>query len=209
MYLLIMCYKYMQNARYGRGTRWGSWLRHCATSRKFAGSISDGVFAIFHNHSGRTMALGLTQPLTEMSTRNISCGVKAADAQGWQPYHLHVPIVLKFGSLNLLEPSGPGQGCIGIPLPLLHGIDSFEIVGLCFKVSGCDIVRIYWSIDWVNCMCFRSDLTEYSKQRMTTNLGSWPLTSQYSAVRKSPPVMETEGSLPCSQKPVIASCPYS
>ena len=29
---------------------------------------------------GRTMALGLTQPLTEMSTKNISCGVKAAGA---------------------------------------------------------------------------------------------------------------------------------
>jgi len=27
-----------------------------------------------------TMALGLTQPVTEMSTRNISCGVKAAGA---------------------------------------------------------------------------------------------------------------------------------
>jgi len=26
------------------------------------------------NPSGRTMALGLTQPLTEMSTRNVSCG---------------------------------------------------------------------------------------------------------------------------------------
>ena len=26
----------------------------------------------FHNPSGRTMALGSTQPLTEMSTRNIS-----------------------------------------------------------------------------------------------------------------------------------------
>jgi len=26
------------------------------------------------------MALGLTQPLTEMSTRNISWGLKAADA---------------------------------------------------------------------------------------------------------------------------------
>jgi len=24
-------------------TRWGSWLRHCATSRKVAGSIPDGV----------------------------------------------------------------------------------------------------------------------------------------------------------------------
>jgi len=29
-----------------------------------------------HNPSGRTMALGLTQPLTEMSTENISWGVK-------------------------------------------------------------------------------------------------------------------------------------
>jgi hypothetical protein len=33
-----------------------------------------------HNPSGITMALGLTQPLTEMSTRNIFCGVKAAGA---------------------------------------------------------------------------------------------------------------------------------
>jgi hypothetical protein len=32
------------------------------------------VIGIFHlyNPSGRNMALGLTQPLTEMSTRNIS-----------------------------------------------------------------------------------------------------------------------------------------
>jgi hypothetical protein len=32
------------------------------------------------NPSGRTMGPGLTQPLTEMSTRNISWGVKAAGA---------------------------------------------------------------------------------------------------------------------------------
>jgi hypothetical protein len=32
------------------------------------------------NFSGRAMDLGLTQPLTEMSTRNISWGVKAASA---------------------------------------------------------------------------------------------------------------------------------
>ena len=46
------------------------------------GSIPDGVIEIFHwrNPSGHTMALGLTQPLTEMSTRNIYCGVKAAGA---------------------------------------------------------------------------------------------------------------------------------
>jgi len=29
-------------------------------------------FYHLHNPSGRTMALGLAQPLTEMSTRNIS-----------------------------------------------------------------------------------------------------------------------------------------
>jgi hypothetical protein len=32
------------------------------------------------NPFGRTMAMGSTQPLTEMSTRNISWGVKAAGA---------------------------------------------------------------------------------------------------------------------------------
>jgi hypothetical protein len=48
-------------------TRWCSSLRHCATSRKVSGSIPDGVTGIFHNPSGRTMALRLTQPLREMS----------------------------------------------------------------------------------------------------------------------------------------------
>jgi len=67
------------------------------------------------------MALGLTQPLTEMSTRNISWGVKADGAYGWKPYHLQVPIVLKSGSLNLLGPSRPVQASNGIALPFkLH-----------------------------------------------------------------------------------------
>ena len=30
------------------GTRWRSWLRHCATRRQFAGSIPDGAIEIFH-----------------------------------------------------------------------------------------------------------------------------------------------------------------
>ena len=66
------------------GTQWRSWLRHCATNRTVAGSIPDGVTGIFHWHnpSGRTMALGLTQPLTEMSTRNISWGGKGGRCVG-------------------------------------------------------------------------------------------------------------------------------
>jgi len=63
-------------------------------------------------HSARTTALGMTQPLTEMSARNISWSVKAAGEYGWQPYHLHASTVLKSGSLNLLEPSRPVQACV-------------------------------------------------------------------------------------------------
>jgi len=51
---------------------------------KVAGSIPDGVIGIFiwHNHSGRTMALGSTQPLTEMITSNIYWGGGGINAAG-------------------------------------------------------------------------------------------------------------------------------
>jgi hypothetical protein len=57
-------------------TRYRSWLRHYATNRKVADSIPDEVIGIFSrpNPSSRTMVLGLTQPLTEMSTRNFPGG---------------------------------------------------------------------------------------------------------------------------------------
>jgi hypothetical protein len=88
----------------------------CAPSRNVAGSIPDGVIGIFHWHnpSGCTMALGLTQSLIEMSVRNIFWVVKAAGAKGWQPYHLHVPTVMKSRSLNHLETSGTVQDRNGI-----------------------------------------------------------------------------------------------
>jgi hypothetical protein len=43
--------------------RWRGWLTHLVTSRKVAGSIPNGVTAIFRwlNPSGRTMTLGSTQ----------------------------------------------------------------------------------------------------------------------------------------------------
>jgi hypothetical protein len=52
------------------------WLRYCATNRKVAASIPEGVIGIFHGHKppDRTMALGSTQPVTQMSTRSISWG---------------------------------------------------------------------------------------------------------------------------------------
>jgi len=64
------------------------------------------------------MALGWTQSLTEMSIRNISWWVKAAGVYGWQPYNIHVPTVMKSGSLSLLESSEPVYARTGIGLQL-------------------------------------------------------------------------------------------
>ena len=143
-YVQYIQYRYIihyitSRATYG-GTRWRNWLRHCAISRKVAGSIPDGVIATFHWHnpSGRTVALGLTQPLTEMSTRNISWEVKAAGAYDWQTYHLHVLTVLKSGSLNLLEPSGPVQVCNGI---VLHLPLTLPLPYTAQRIFLCHIVR--------------------------------------------------------------------
>jgi hypothetical protein len=53
-----------------------AYLKHYATSRKVAGSIPDEVIGVFSwsNPSSRTMALGSTQPLTDLSTRNYPGG---------------------------------------------------------------------------------------------------------------------------------------
>jgi hypothetical protein len=53
-----------------------------ATSRKVAGSNLDEIIGFFNlpNPSSRTMALGSTQPLTEMSTTDLP-GVKGRPAR--------------------------------------------------------------------------------------------------------------------------------
>jgi hypothetical protein len=55
---------------------WNQYKMNNATSRKVAGSISDEVTGFFNlpNPSSLSMALGSTQPLTEMSTRNLHGG---------------------------------------------------------------------------------------------------------------------------------------
>jgi hypothetical protein len=68
------------------------------------------------------MALGSTQPLTEINTGIIPRwgweAIKVAGAKARETYHLHVRTVMKFGSLSLLESSEPVQTCTGIVLSL-------------------------------------------------------------------------------------------
>jgi hypothetical protein len=73
---LNFCKTYFSTCTVHLGTRWRSGWGTAATNRKVAGSIPDDVIGVFHWHNtaGRTMALGSTQPLPEMSTRNISWG---------------------------------------------------------------------------------------------------------------------------------------
>jgi hypothetical protein len=96
-------------------------LRHCATNRGVAGSIADGVIGIFHwyNPSGRTMALGLTQPLTEKSTRNISWG-KGVGLTNLPPSC--ADCLKNSRSLNLLETSGPAKACNMVALLYLYSL---------------------------------------------------------------------------------------
>ena len=97
-----VCPLELQNAD---STRWRSCLRHCAISRKLAGSIPDGVTGIFHWHNpfGRTMALGSTQPLREMSNRNISWG------KGGRCLGLTTILPWSANCLEIWEPQPPGN----------------------------------------------------------------------------------------------------
>jgi hypothetical protein len=65
------------------GTRWRTRLGHYATSKKVVGSIPDKVTAVFSNDlilPAASMAIGSTQPLTEMCTKNLAGRKRATDA---------------------------------------------------------------------------------------------------------------------------------
>jgi len=81
------------------------------------------------------MALGSTQLLTEMSARNISWGVKAVGTYGWQPYHLHVTIILKSGSLNFLEPFGHVQASNGIATCFTFYYSTYHCVTIAYSIQ--------------------------------------------------------------------------
>jgi hypothetical protein len=78
------------------------------------------------------VALGSTQPLTEMSTRSISLG-----KGGWCVRLTTLPpssaVIMEFGNFNFPEPSGPLQACNGLLylylLYMLYGVRWLNLEG--------------------------------------------------------------------------------
>ena len=152
------------------GTAVAQCLRSCATNRNVAGSIPDGVIGIlqWHNPPDCTMALGSTQPPTEMSTRRISCGVNAAGAYGWQPYHLSVPLSLNLGTLiswNPLGHSGPVTGLI-----YLYLVGVYIIYNQWCTVKQISNVLIHCIYQIIMCVRFYVNqfvITRYTTRRIS------------------------------------------
>jgi len=110
-------------------TRWRSWLRHCATFRKVAGLIPDGVTGV-----------------DSASYRNE-----------YQGCFLHVPIILKSGCLNLLEPLGPVQACNGIGLPFYFL--RYECVTICKRKADNAKIKCDWTQHIKKCFVKLSGIT--------------------------------------------------
>ena len=118
-----------------------------ATSWKVTGSIPDfiGIFH-WHNPSGRTMALGSTHPLTEMSIRNISWGRPVRRANNLTTFMCRLSWNL--GAWNSWKTSGPVHACNGIA----------------FTHSS-------WKI-YMNAVC-KARITDYFQDSMITLLTDW------------------------------------
>ena len=104
----------------GVAVGWGTAIQALRSRVRFP-MVSLGIFH-WNNPSGRTMALGLNQPLTEMSTRNIPWWVKVAGAWADSLTTFMCRLSWNIGVSTSWNPQGLSRPEMGdlylLPLPL-------------------------------------------------------------------------------------------
>ena len=142
------------------GPRWRSWLRHCATSQKVAGSIPDGVIGIFHwhNSSGRTM-----RRADNLATFMCRLSWNLGTSTSWNPLGLFRPVMGLLYLQSLMK-------CV------LHHI-RFLFSSPYTWTRICQIVKrtIIWAVS-ILCFLRRNALSYRCKQQCLLGLTSLPLT---------------------------------
>jgi hypothetical protein len=97
---------------------------------------------VFHwrNPFGRTMALWSTQPLTEISTRNISWGVNTSNVYGWQHTTFNCRLCRNLGASTSWNPKGLSRSAMGLLYLTKLWTSNFvmllplSVVDICFVV---------------------------------------------------------------------------
>jgi hypothetical protein len=110
---------------YGR-TRERSWLRHYTVSRKVVGLIPIGFFN-WPNPSSHTVALGSTQPPTEMSTRNLPGGKGRPARKADNLTAICEPNVQKMWEPRRLTTDGPPRPVTGTASTLVIFDEDYKL----------------------------------------------------------------------------------
>ena len=125
------------------GTLWRIWLSHCATSWKGMSSVPNVIgICYWHSPSICTVYLGSIQPVTEMSTRNISWGTKGRWCKGLITLPPSCKDCLEIWSLNLQEPSRPVQGLLYLYVIWSYK-NNFHIYNFSVLMDFCQIDCMY------------------------------------------------------------------
>jgi hypothetical protein len=122
-----------------------SWLRHYATSWRVTGLIPNEITGFFNwpNSSSHSMGLGLTQPLTEMSSRNLRGGYMVASAWGLTTSSPSVSQLSgKYGCLDVSQPFGSPvaryRNSFTLPFLFLHS---------CVNETPIQTSQFMWPVD--------------------------------------------------------------
>ena len=102
----------------------------CATSRKVAGSIPCGVTGIFHwrDLSGCSAALGLTHPLTEMSIRNMSWGLRRPVRRADNLTAFICRLSWNLGASTSWNPQGLSRPVMVLLYLYLREVENFKLI---------------------------------------------------------------------------------